>query len=186
MKVSRDQVDNLFPEIVDKLGYNKEESDLEWLDSLMKSLSGMGPFFKVLFICAFIAIIIFIIYRIVLSLAKNSKSLHKNAKINDSNVNKQLQDILDDVSRLKNNKKFTLAAVFLHHATMHYLLEKDLLEYNRDYTNKEIFNLLENTNFLTSFKTIALRSQGILFNNEEVDENDFLELENYYNEVFND
>lgn len=185
MRISRDQVDKLFPEIIEELGYNKKR-DLEWLDSLFDFLSNMGAFFKVLFVAAVIAIIIFIIYKIVINISRNGRRLKRNKKIVEDNENRKLHDVLREISKLKNQKDFTLATVLLHHATILFLLEKNYIDYNRDYTNREIFNLLLKTNLLASFKTIAIRSQGILFNNEEIDERDFLELETSYNEVFYD
>lgn len=186
MRVSRDQVDKLFPDIIDKLGYNKKELNLEWLESIIDFLSNMGLFFKILFFAAVIALILFIAYKIVMNLSKNNNKF----KMNNINAvpegNISLSDILKEIAKHKLKKDYKLATIYLHHATICRLLDKKIIEHSRDYTNKEITRLLYSTDMLTTFTTIATRSQGILFNNEDINVDDFIELEKCYNEDFNE
>lgn len=181
---SRDKIDKIFPEVVKELGYDKvdRELNLDWLRSLFEKLSNFGPLFKILFYIAVTALLIFIIYKFISSLSRSDRKL-KDKKINNIQADitdLTMGDLLAKINEYKNSLNYSLATLFLHYGTLHFLRENKLIQEDRDYTNREITYILSRNKLKDSFLKIATKTQGILFNNEDIDKDDFIVLENLF------
>lgn len=181
---SRDKIDEIFPEVVKELGYDKvdRELNLDWLWDFIEKLSNFGSVFKILFYVAVTALLIFLIYKFISSLSKSNRKLKdKKSESNENSINDlTMDDLLKQINKYKESFNYSLATLFLHYGTLYFLKENKLIEDDRDYTNREITYILSRNKLKDSFLRIATKTQGILFNNENIDKESFIVLENLF------
>lgn len=181
---SRDKIDKIFPEVVKELGYDKvdRELNLDWLKNLFDKLSNFGPVFKIIFYVAVTALLIFVIYKFISSLSKSDRKLkNKNISNNESDIKDlTMNDLLYKINKYKESFNYSLATLFLHYGTLYFLKENKLIDEDRDYTNREITYILSRNKLKDSFLRIATKTQGILFNNEDIDKESFIVLEDLF------
>lgn len=173
-------IDKIFPEIRDELGYKDSAKDLTWLEDFsefLETLGSIGFLLKIVFIAIVIAIIIFVLYKIIVSFTKSNKKIQTIKEISKESNDLTFSLIVKKIESLKAKGDYIKALLFMHYGTIKFLKENNILMDDRDYTNREILSLISKKPFLTTFESIAIKAQGILFNDQTVDEKDFYYLE---------
>lgn len=177
-------IDKIFPEIKKELGYKDAESNFEWLANLFRQFGELGFLLKFLFLVIIIAIAIFTVYKIVLTFSKSNKSIERSKEISVESENLTFNELLKKIEKLKEEGDFNNAILYMHYSTIAYLVENNTLREDRDYTNREILSKISNKTYLETFRKIAVKAQGILFNDETINKENFNILEENFKRDF--
>lgn len=177
-------IDKVFPEIRKELGYNEVIKDYDWLRDLLASLNELGFLLKLIFVAIVVAIIVFVIYKLILSFTKSNNSIDRSRKLSQESNELSLAKLLEKIELLKKQGDYITALLFIHYGTIKYLKEKGIIREDRDYTNREILSIISDKPFLETFRIIAIKAQGILFNDEFIDDIEFRLLEDKFHEEF--
>ena len=150
----------------------------------------MGVVFQFLFYTLVLAVVLYIVYRIV-NIFMTNEGVEHSSKSGGKEINKNSQrsDYNKYLARAHDFYKegdCSAAVILLHLGSVSFLFEKKLLSKGRDYTNREIFSLLRGGELLNSFRMIALGAEEIRFKGITADKTAFMNLEQIYRETFHE
>ncbi|MDC7126272.1 MAG: hypothetical protein PQJ46_11945 [Spirochaetales bacterium] len=181
----QEKLDKVLKELDKQQSSNWEMPD--FLTNFFQFLGELGLLYRILFYLFVAALLAFIVYKIVSLFIKDSSFSFR--KKTEESLDVQNSSIVHDsfllkAQELSKSGDYSMALVQLHNGSCEYLFYKNLLQKGRDYTNREIFRKLDNSESLFPFKEIALEAELFEFNGHKIEQERYKELEKMYREAF--
>jgi hypothetical protein len=155
---------------------------------ILEFLMSLNMLFRILSLILVVALIVFILYkmtRLFLGNKKINTSPHQPLRIGDSGLNEaSAEDYLYEAKIHAEAGQFAQAILLLHKGSVKYLLDRNILKRNRDYTNREIISLIKDERLSESFGRIAMKAEFIVFKGSSGDQLEYEEIELLFRSVF--
>ncbi len=181
----REKLDLVLEELESPTPLNWEIPD--FLINFFRFFAGLGLLYRIIFLLCVIALVIFILYKLITLLVKDLIFLRPQQKPGPENREAFLKGQTDFLQRARafyEEGNYSRAVLELHKGSYEYLYYTKILEKGRDYTNREIFRRLKNSTKLNPFKEIALTSEMIVFRGDQSDSLRYTHLEEQFTEAF--
>ncbi len=166
---------------------NREIWDLPpFFQKLIEILLQMNVFFKIIFILLLLTFIVFALYKVSRLFMKN---ISYGKFTEQSNVKKE-SDVQTEINYLKSAseqsllKEYSQAIITLHRGSVHNLFDKNILTRGRDYTNREIHQIISHQDTSEAFYIIALNAELITFKGKIALAGEYEEMEQLFRSYF--
>jgi len=159
----------------------------DFLINFFKFIAGLGLLYRILFYLSVIALVVYILYKLITLLMKDSNLIRRQKEAGMVNAEVFLMgqtDFLHKARAFYEEGNYSQAVLELHKGSYEYLYYHKVLEKGRDYTNREIFRRLKTSVKLNPFKDIAIASEMIMFRGVSLDSGRYTLLEEQFIEAF--
>lgn len=159
----------------------------DFLINFLRFISGLGLLYRIIFSLCVIALIAYILYKLVSLIVKDSNIIRSWKGPNPEERSETREGRIDYLSRARAYQaegNDALAALELHKGSYDYLRRTKILDKGRDYTNRDVFRRLKSSDKLKPFREIAIASEQIVFGGLPLDSTRYGELEALYEKAF--
>lgn len=168
-------------------GDNRELGDLPpFFEKLIEILINMNIFFKIIMILLLAAFIIYTLSKVSRIFIKDKSYRSSSGETQRDNIKRSIppMDYLKNAAERALKKEYSLAIIALHRGSVHNLFDKDVLTSGRDYTNREIREIISDCDTSGAFYNLALNAELITFKGKRCVEDEYKEMEQLYRRYF--